>query len=59
MILTLTIDIGDTAKLNQGQGHKVKGQGHTYAFMYVFCVAYKWSTIAPIEMKLSVVVCYS
>ena len=28
MILTYIIDIDDTVKLTQGQGHKVKGQGH-------------------------------
>ena len=29
MILTHIIDIDETLKLTQGQGHKVKGQGHT------------------------------
>jgi len=29
MILTYVIDIDKTLKLTQGQGHKVKGQGHT------------------------------
>ena len=28
MILTYIIDIDETLKLTQGQGHKVKGQGH-------------------------------
>ena len=28
MILTYVMDIDETAKLTQGQGHKVKGQGH-------------------------------
>ena len=28
MILTSIIDIDETLKLNQGQCHKVKGQGH-------------------------------
>ena len=28
MILTYIIDIDKTLKLTQGQGHKVKGQGH-------------------------------
>ena len=28
MILTHIIDIDETLKLTQGQGHKVKGQGH-------------------------------
>ena len=28
MILTYIIDIDETVKLTEGQGHKVKGQGH-------------------------------
>ena len=28
MILTYIIDIDETLKLSQGQGHKVKDQGH-------------------------------
>ena len=28
MILTYIIDIDESIKLTQGQGHKVKGQGH-------------------------------
>ena len=28
MILTYIIDIDEMLKLTQGQGHKVKGQGH-------------------------------
>ena len=28
MILTHMIDVDETLKLTQGQGHKVKGQGH-------------------------------
>ena len=28
MILTYIIDIDNMLKLTQGQGHKVKGQGH-------------------------------
>ena len=28
MILTYIIDINETIELTQGQGHKVKGQGH-------------------------------
>ena len=28
MILTYVIDIDETLMLTQGQGHKVKGQGH-------------------------------
>ena len=33
MILTYIIDIDNILKLIQGQGHKVKGQGHIYVFM--------------------------
>ena len=32
MILTYIIDIDETLKLTQGQGHKVKGQGHIGIF---------------------------
>ena len=30
MILTYVVDIDETLKLTQGQGHKVKGQGHRH-----------------------------
>ena len=30
MIFTYIIDIDETLKLTQDQGHKVKGQGHIY-----------------------------
>ena len=30
------IDIDEILKLTKGQGHKVKGQGHIYVFMYIF-----------------------
>ena len=33
MILTHMIDINETLKLTQGQGHKVKGQGHICNFV--------------------------
>ena len=56
MILTYMIVIDETLKLTQGQGQKVKGQGHIYAFKICVCFAYKSSTIAPIDMKLAVVV---
>ena len=39
MILTYVIDIDKKVKLNQGQGHKVKGQGHVYVFMQCFASA--------------------
>ena len=33
MMLTHMIDIDETLKLTQGQGHKVKGQGHIGIYM--------------------------
>ena len=33
MILTYVIDIDEMVTLIQGQGHKVKGQGHIYVFV--------------------------
>ena len=33
MILTHMVDIDEALKLTEGQGHKVKCQGHIYAFM--------------------------
>ena len=33
MILTHMIDIDETLKLTQGQGHKVKGEGHIGIYM--------------------------
>ena len=35
MILTHMIDINKTEKLNQGQGHKVKGQGQICNFVKI------------------------
>ena len=35
MILTYTIDIGETLKLTKGQGHKVKGQGYIGIYMKI------------------------
>ena len=32
MILGHMVDIGETFKLNLGQGHKVKGQGHICSY---------------------------
>ena len=40
MILTYIIDIDETLKLTEGQGHKVKGQGHVYVFMLNSCFGY-------------------
>ena len=39
MILTYIIRIDKKVKLNQGQGHKVKGQGHIYELCNVFVLA--------------------
>ena len=36
MILTYIIDIDETVKLTQGQGHKVKGQGHICIYVKFF-----------------------
>ena len=36
MILTYVMDIDETAKLTQGQGHKVKGQGHITIYAKFF-----------------------
>ena len=36
MILTYIIDIDETVKLTQGQGHKVKGQGQMCIYAF-FC----------------------
>jgi len=36
MILTYIIDIDETVKLPQGQGHKVKGQGHICIYVIFF-----------------------
>ena len=33
MILTYVVDIDYMLNLSEGQGHKVKGQGHIYVFM--------------------------
>ena len=33
MILGHMVNIDETLKLTRDQGHKVKGQGHTYVFM--------------------------
>ena len=33
MILTYVMDIDETAKLTQVQGHKVKGQGHITVYV--------------------------
>ena len=43
MILTYIIDIDETLKLTQGQGHKVKGQGHIgiYVKKIVWVIAHE------------------
>ena len=39
MIFTYTIDINETKKLTQGQGHKVKGQGQICNYTKIlFCL---------------------
>ena len=35
MILTHMIDIDEKLKLNQGQGHKVKGQSHIRIYVKI------------------------
>ena len=38
MILTYMINIDEILKLTEGQGHKVKGQGHIYIMKIFFFV---------------------
>ena len=35
MILIYVIDVDETVDLTQGQGHKVKGQGHIYIYVKI------------------------
>ena len=44
MILTYVIDVDETVDLTQGQGHKVKGQGHIYVLckIIVLAVNHEW-----------------
>ena len=44
MILTYIIDIDKTLKLTEGQGHRVKGQGHIYVLckIIVLAVNHEW-----------------
>ena len=58
MILTYVIDIDETLKLTQGQGHKVKGQGHIGIYLKK-CLGYNSSTYIWILMKLLVMVSYA
>ena len=39
MILTYIIDMDGMLRLTEGQGQKVKGQGHTYIYGYFFVSA--------------------
>ena len=52
MILTYIIDIDKTVKLTKGQGHKVKGQGHTCIYVNS-CFGYKSLTDDIILMILT------
>ena len=56
MLLTYITDIGKTLKLTKGQGHKVKGQGHIYVFMWNSCFDYKSWTDGLILMILTYVI---
>ena len=55
MILTYTIDIDEPLKLTQGQGHKVKDQGHICSFVNS-CFGYKSLTDDIILMILTYVI---
>ena len=52
MILRHMIDIDETVNLTQGQGHKVKGQGHICSFVNS-CFGYKSLTDDIILMILT------
>ena len=56
MILAYIIDIDKMLKLTKGQGHKVKGQGHIYVFMWNSCFDYKSWTDVLILMILTYVI---
>ena len=43
MILTLAIYIDDSVKLTQGQGHKVKGQGHICNYVKLLLSYKSWT----------------
>ena len=43
MILTYIIDIDKTVKLTQGQGHKVKGQGHICNYVKLLFSYKSWT----------------
>ena len=53
MILTYIIDIDWMLRLTEGQGHKVKGQGHIYVFMWNSCFDYKSWTDDSILMMFT------
>ena len=55
MILTHIIDIDETLKLTQGQGHKVKGQGHICIYVKSFSY-YKSLTDDSIMMILTYII---
>jgi len=52
MTLTYTFDIDESLELTQGQGHKVKGQGHICSFVNS-CFGYKSLTDDIILMILT------
>ena len=39
MILTYVIDIDEMLRLTEGQGHKIKGQGHIYVLRKIIVLA--------------------
>ena len=56
MILGHMVNINETWKLTRGQGHKVKGQGHIYVFMWTTCFSYKSWTDGWILMILTYII---
>ena len=55
MTLTYTFDIDESLELTQGQGHKVKGQGHICSFVNS-CFGYKSLTDNIILMILTCII---
>ena len=55
MTLTYTFDIDESLELTQGQGHKVKGQGHICIYVK-FCFDYKSLTDDSIMMILTYII---
>ena len=44
MTITYIFDINETLKFTEGQGHKVKGQGHIYVLwkIIVLAINHEW-----------------